>query len=303
MINNYPSSAHFKKIGRECVSRSILNLANFYVEYKNNKEEYELLGTDYKALLQINYLEINTSIILLHQGVEAYMKSVICEDSPILLIDEPHSNWPTSPKSRNKNFNDFFQIGGAKLITVFSAVYSREEVISEEKYSLLEKIRIIRNEIVHGGPHQNIDVRELLVSAITIMLKFEKGNVLDNIREDFLTNPLINNNEERKLTFKEIIEALKNYLTNSDFQNLMSFDIKGRKYHCPACSMIHPEPNDNLKYSLLKPNEPESEVIKCLICGEEHNAIREKCLNNGCLGDVIHMTKTDFLCLTCFNYI
>jgi len=304
MIKNIPNSSHLLNIGRNCISKAILNIADSYIEYTENEDEYGLMGVNFEELSALNYLHINTSIVLLHQGMEAYMKALISKDSPFLLIDEPYDNWPVLPLSKDKDFNSLFQIGGAKLIRAFCAVYSKTEVLSTALYELFENIRILRNTIVHADPTNKIDTKVVLGSALRLLKVFEKREILNTVRDNFLSNPLIQNNHERKITFRDKIKALEIIIGKSKLSEHIDFDLKARRYHCPGCSMILDQPNDQYKYVLLAPNETTSNLVECLICGNQHSVIRKDCTQINCLGNVIYtIGENDSLCLTCFNYI
>jgi len=304
MIKNIPDSFHFENIGRNCISRAILNIADTYVEYKQNEQEYDLIGLKFEEISTSNYLQINTSIVLLHQGMEAYMKALICKESAFLLIDEPHNNWPVSPDSKDEDFNSMFQIGGIKLITVFSAISSKTKVLSKTHYELFDNMRVLRNEIVHAGPTHKIDVKIILDSALKLLKVFEKREILNTLRDNFLSNPLIQNNEDRKVTFWKKINALQTIVGKGKLSQHIDFNLKSRRYHCPKCSMIPDHVDDQHKYALLTPNKPTSNLVKCLICGNQHNVIREDCTQVNCPGNVIYtIRENDSLCLTCFNYI
>ena len=304
MIKNIPDYLHLQSIGRNCISRSILTMTDEYIEYIENVAKYELYGTTFEEFSAWNYLNTSTSIILLHQGMEAYMKALICKDSPFLLIDEPHINWPVSPSSRDKDFNSLFQISGIKLITVFSAIYSRTELLKVDSYKLFDDIRILRNEIVHSDPSNTVETKIILSHALRLLNIFENGQVLNAIRDNFFSNPLIQNNEERKITFRDRINSMETIIGKKSLSREIDFNLKARRYHCPDCSKLLNEANDNNKYVLLKPNDPRSTLIECLICGNQYSIVREDCSQLNCPGNVIYITReNDSLCLTCFNYI
>lgn len=303
MIKNIPNTSHLLNIGRNCISKAILNIADSYTEYTENKKEYGLMGVDFEELLALNYLHINTSIVLLHQGMEAYMKALISRDSPFLLIDEPYDNWPVLPLSKDRDFNSLFQIGGAKLIRIFFAVYSETEVLSPTLYELFEKIRILRNTIVHADPTNKIDTKDVLASALQLLKVFEKKDILNTLRDNFSSNPLIKDNDDRKINFGSKIAALEAIIGKSELGRHVDVDLKARRYHCPNCSMRRSEPLEEHKYTFLAPNDPASILTECLVCGNQHLIKREKCLHLDCLGNVIFITReNDNLCLTCFNY-
>jgi hypothetical protein len=67
---------------------------------------------------------LRTALILLHQAIEGLMKAVICETSPLLLIDKPRKDWPTLPHTDEKDFDSLYTIGGEALLTTFCAVPS-----------------------------------------------------------------------------------------------------------------------------------------------------------------------------------
>lgn len=303
MIKNFPSSNDYLIVGEDCVITAVLKLSAIYTRYQNESSKKDIPGISIEDIWSYNSLNINSSLILLHQGLEAFMKSEVCKKSPLLLIDEPYNNWPVSPESKSKDFNSFYQIGGSNLYTVFYAIFSRNRKLTTAIFNLLEKVRITRNETIHSRPNQKIDTKTIVSWCLDCLdLFYNDNNSLMRIREKFKSDPLIRYDNDLSFLFSEVIVFLEKTIGKKRLSKYIGIDLKSRRYHCPNCSSVLAVPENHHKFSFLAPNNPDSTTIKCLICDIVFNVSREDCQQDGCLGNVISTRPNEKLCLTCFKY-
>lgn len=304
MITNLPNHNEFLNIVIGCLSQSIYSVYKIHKESRSFLENTDL---DIKAeeIWSHNYISLNTSFILLHQGLEALLKSEICKKSAFLLLELSPSLWPTLPEGKDKDFSDLYQIGGENLIKVFLAITIESKQRTPSFYNLIEKIRKTRNEIVHSQPKGRISVKDLLQYNLEIITVFlGKDKWLDILRDQFLANPINGHSEHDNVLFCRIISFLVDTVGKSAINKNLNININSRSYHCPNCYdslQIVGYDTELYKFSYLYPNTATSNVLKCFICNNEHPVSRNKCDKGDCKGNVIANNIVNQRCLTCYK--
>lgn len=104
MIKNLPTSENFKLLARECLIQTINNLYQIIEGYNFSKKEGVIEFAE-SEIWNYHKGDLRTCLILVHQGFELYLKSKICDESPLLLLETSKSDWPTNPNSADKDFN------------------------------------------------------------------------------------------------------------------------------------------------------------------------------------------------------
>jgi len=309
MIKNIIQGFDFEKAGIECICQSINILFQVYKD-SNEFLKDEIISSEVTMdeVWEHHYVSINTSFILLHQGLEAILKWKVCEESPLLLLDQIKSDWPTLPSSKEIEFNEMHQIGGINLINTFFAVNKNPLLNTNEFYKLIEDIRKIRNEIVHVKPKDNILASESIVFALKILTAFyEKDKWIEFLRDRYINNPLLGYSDpgaESAMFFERLIFIIST-IGKGNLNEFVTVNLKARAYCCPKCSYdlsAYTEDIKTSKLSFLKPNTPESDNIYCLICGQEYRIKRIKCELDGCKGNVFNADELyNDCCLTCLR--
>lgn len=307
MIKSLPTYKDFEDVSKQCLTQSFNLLFKVFEHYNEYDDDTIRDEVPIEDIWVHNTGTIRTSLILLHQGIETFMKSAICKTSPLLLIEKNRTEWPTLPSRADKDFDSLYTISGEALLTTFCAVPS-DIVIDDSLILFIEKVRQKRNEAIHGASKISITAPELfeeILKAYTLF--FGKDTWFSETWKFNFENPLFGyfdlDYEDalsyRYLDFAEFMigrKKLSNYLTT---------DIKGRPYFCPQCKSSVDAEYGHLesKWAFLQPNKPSSKIIKCVNCDSEFNVERESCIYEDCKGNVIYHNNAEgtILCLTCYE--
>jgi hypothetical protein len=309
MIINSPTRIEFEKVAKENLTQSFNLLFKAYDTYKGYDEKIVQQEVSVEEIWQHQQGTIRTALILLHQAIESLMKSVICDTSPLLLIDKPRKDWPTMPNSEDKDFDSLYTIAGESLLTTFCAVNSTI-IRDSELINFIEEIRQKRNQAIHGTNLKDVSAKyviENVLKAFTIW--FGKNNWHVELRENLIENPLFgyfDMDYEIALSYKFLDFSLS-LIGRAELSKHISVDIHSRSYFCPQCKYgiekEYDEPMES-KWAFLNPNEPDSTTISCANCHQDFEVKRVKCNINECKGNVLY-DDPDYtgglICLTCFK--
>lgn len=291
----------FVNVAKQCLTQA------FNIIYEIDKElsyfEDELDSNE--DVWKFHLGDLNTSHILLYQGIEALMKATICEESPLLLLDTRVSDWPTLPDSKNKEFNQLSTISGKSLLKVYFSVGSPSNPNTDIP-AFVEEIRLIRNKIIHGISREYLSPKFLINSILKTHTYFiGKDSWWLTMRELYINYPLfgIYKSDYEEVGLIEKLYYLEKILEPSEWRKHFSLDFKSRRYYCPWCTFILEVEKKYIqsKWALLIPqNQQRATEIKCLNCQRSHSVVRRKCSNDKCAGDVLHRYEdNDYECLTC----
>lgn len=302
MITNIPNPENYKNIGIECLIQS-------YKDIYSVDQNDLIPAVSRDDIWKYNAIVLRTAVILIYQGVENIMKSRIAENSPLLLIDQKRSDWKSLPDSEEQDFTELFTIGGNDLIHTFYAVIGAESENSN-LVGLFENIRQKRNKIVHGIGDDSLNPKDVLItilSSFTYLLGLD--SFWTSLQDKFYSHPghVVSDPE---LEFEEVqqyhhLDYLEKIIGKGELNKHFSINLKSRRYFCPNCTarggiLVTGEgkiiENPTSKWCFLFPNKPESIVVKCLVCGEEFNVKREKCMskeNPKCPGNVIYTDEVE----------
>ena len=305
MITNLPTHADFEDLSKQCLTQAFNLLYNVYDNYNEYDDDVIRAEVSLEQIWGHNSGTIRTSLILLHQGIETYMKSAICKTTPLLLIEKTRTDWPTLPSRADKEFDSLYTISGEALLTTFCAV--SEKKVSEEFIEFIETVRQKRNEAIHGANKVSIRAKELvdyILNAYTYCFGKDAW-FLETMAFNY-ENPLFgyfDGDFEYAVAYKHLDFAL-HILGKKKLNKYLNRDILGRAYFCPKCKRTIDGDYGYLesKWAFLKPNKPESSNIYCINCAAEFNVIRKDCKEEKCKGNVIHDNDGEETCLTCFEY-
>jgi hypothetical protein len=307
MIKSLPTYIDFEDVSKQCLTQSFNLLFKVYEHYIQYDVAYIKDEVPIEDIWLHNTGTIRTSLILLHQGIETFMKSVICKTSPLLLIEKSRTDWPTLPSRADKDFDSLYTISGEALLTTFCAVPS-EISIDEDLILFIEKIRQKRNEAIHGASKISVTAPELfeeILKAYTLF--FGKDTwFLETWKFNF-ENPLFGYYDwdyEDALSYR-YLDFAEFMIGRKKLSSYVTTDIKGRPYFCPQCkSSIDAEYGYlESKWAFLQPNKPTTKIIKCANCEVGFNVTREDCIYEDCKGNVIYSDDSlgTVVCLTCYN--
>lgn len=304
MIKNIPSFKEFEDVSKQCLTQSFNLLYKVYEDYYN----YDEIIREEVSIDQIwkhNSGTIRTSLILLNQGIETFIKSVICKTSPLLLIEKNRAEWPSLPSRTDKDFDSLYTISGEALLTTFCAV-ENDITISDELIQFIEKIRQKRNKSIHGTNKVSDTAAELLENILkAYTFFFGKDEWFFALKIYNFKNPLFgyfDSNYEYSLSYSYLDMTLE-LLGKKKLNKYLKVNITSRPYYCPECKRAIENEGDYLesKWAFLKPNKQDSKIIICINCAAEFNVTRKDCEDEKCEGNVIHDYGDERTCLTCFK--
>jgi hypothetical protein len=306
MIKNIPHHSEFENLGIQCILKSFEMLYRLGNEYHEADTDENLKGEVSKSQFwKFNKITVNTSLIVLFQGVEYLMKMSITKHSALLLLENNRNEWPTLPSKKDKNFDELQTISGENLLAVFCATipdgFNLDEFVKN-----YESLRIKRNMLVHSTGVKNLKhqfVLQQILFFITIFYSVEK--CLPLLRENFVSDPYFGywDSDIEGAQFVTVLDFLERELGKSGMKPYLNVNLKARRYCCPECTYWLNQHGEDYypKWSFLKPNTPSSNVIECLICAENYEVTRKDCDKAGCKGNVLSSNRISDQCLTCFT--
>lgn len=301
MITNLPTYDDFEIVAKECFIQAF----NLLFKVFDNYEEYNYEGVREEVkiddLWKYNTGTLRTSIILLHQGIETYMKGVVVQTSPLLLIEQKASDWPTLPESINKDYDALFTIAGENLLHTFCAV--TDIVITPKMISFIESVRQKRNKAIHGASKLTTTAKDLLQDILQAYTYFfGKDKWFIDLKDFNYQNPLFGyfDWEYEDLMSYKYLDFVESILSIKQLNKYIDFDTSGRRYFCPSCKNNIDRQYGDLqsKWGFLKPNSASSTTVYCLNCSKENVVTRKDCEIVDCKGNVI---DEDNICLTCYG--
>ncbi|HUC81361.1 MAG TPA: hypothetical protein VMR70_10620 [Flavisolibacter sp.] len=308
MIVNSPTKADFEKVAKENLTQAFNLLFKVYDNYIDHDDEVIREEVPIDEIWSHHHGTIRTALILLHQAIESLMKGVICETSPLLLIDKPRKDWPSLPTAEDKDFDSLYTIGGEALLTTFCAVHSTIERNSE-LINFIEGIRQKRNQAIHGTNIKDVEPTYIIENVLTTFtIWFGKDSWHKELKNNLLQNPLFgyfDADYESAISYKFLDFALL-LLGKATLSHHLSINLKNRSYFCPECKRGIERDYGTLKskWAFLRPNEPTATSISCLNCHQVFDVVREKCNINGCKGNVLYDDPEwtgAKICLTCYE--
>lgn len=298
MITNLPTKEDFENVAKQCLTQA------FNIVYEIDKDLIYVDNIPDEDVWEYHLGDLSTSLILVYQAIESFLKSSICEKTPLLLIDLKRTDWPTMPNSENKDFNELFTIGGDSLIRTYCSVVDSTKV-NIELTDFIEEIRLTRNKIVHGVARNSLNP-EYLVNSILKTYTFFIGadSWWLSMRELYINNPLfgIFNNDFEEASLIDKLDYVAGLIKPSEFRKHFKLDLKSRKYFCPWCKASLEEEDRELEneWALLIPQKTTSATeVKCINCQRTNKVIRQDCTEEDCKGNVIFDGDNGLQCLTC----
>jgi len=299
MIKNLPSANDYKNVAFECLIQAYKSIC------KVDNEELEV-GVERADIWEYNEIVLRTSIILTHQALEALLKSIISEKTPLLLIEKSGENEKTLPDSEDIDFTDLYTISGQELLKTFFVTVNPNDY-SQDLANHFEQVRLLRNKLVHGIGVVKLTPEPVLIMILTTFtLICGKSSFWLALQDKFYDHPAQLEGEP-KFVFNRAeqyvhLEYLEALLGRGEMNKHFEHDFKARRYLCPDCTgeegvlvtddgKVSQYPN--FRYTFLRPNEPTSTNVNCLVCHQDFEVERVDCNKEGCKGNVIFINRED----------
>lgn len=254
-----------------------------YLDYKNKANELFMVGLYQLFDLKFSYNELNFRYSQklaicnsnLQQCCELYLKSMLCEKSPYLLIRDSveidnrknleksielfYKNLPTlNNKSildyftelslQQRDFSDCFTIESKKLINDVTKLYGASYFSSIYNFNFrnfYDANRDKRNIFMHSHQENIVDYNELVLNYIAIFDIFNKKSLIKILYKDMLKqvfnredNPISDPFHRSEWSKKTILKDQKN--RNNPWLNHKSISLSKKSVTC------------NIRYSLMR---------------------------------------------------
>jgi hypothetical protein len=189
------------------------------------------------------------------------MKAATCDVSPLLLIENKRSDWPTLPNSADREFGDQYTIGAEALLCTYCAVVPVN--VSPELVRFVEGVRTKRNAIVHGIAADElspVSIIEMVLKSHTFLIA--KDSWWFTMRDQYISDPLFGlmDSDYEMASFGRRLDYVESVLGKAKLSTHFTQDLKARRYYCPSCkdAIESGEGSMDSKWAYLKPNEPTS---------------------------------------------
>jgi hypothetical protein len=310
MIINSPSRNDFENVAKENLTQAFFLLYAVYRDYENGNDDIETDEVLLDAVWKYNQGTIRTALILLHQGIEGLMKGIICESSPLLLVDKPRSDWPSLPGLKDQDFDSLFTIGNESLLRTFCAVNTTIKV-NEEFIGIIDEIRRKRNQAIHGIGKADLTPKYILTKILFVFTAwFGKDEWLAELKRNVIENPIFGffDYDFEEAMFYQYLDFLEEIVGKRILSAHVKVEILGHRYFCPHCKAEVESRTDfgfmTSKWAVLHPNLPTSTTIMCVNCSTSTEVFRKDCEEKDCKGNVIFKYDGEggiTCCLTCFE--
>jgi hypothetical protein len=300
MVINLPASADFERIAGNCLFQA------FNIIYETDKHVFDFAEKRiYQDVWEHSQGKLNTAVILIHQGIEAFMKAGVCLTSPWLLLEGKRTEWPVLPNQKDKDFNDLYTIPGEALLHTFAA--TAPVPLSVQLLEHINDIRKLRNQIVHGLPKAKLFPKVLIGIILDTYTYFRlPGAWWESFFDQHLLHPYSKfyGFGIEVPQFAERLDYVEASIGKAAFAKHFLINTKSRRYFCPICKIRWEEKARDeyeYKWGFLRQDANKESAVVCLNCGIDMPVTREPCYYEECKGSVIFYgdKPIDIICLTC----
>ena len=253
---------------------------------------------------------LTTSLSLIQQAVEFFVKGRIVSISPYLLISGMPSSWPKGSNKTDLSFSSFRSIDAHDLIKVHDTVFG--ERLSDKFIQFNNQMREQRNKIIHTVDKQ-IEVHpERLLESVLFVHDYFLGHYkwLDS-RKDYSYNQPSNaprhirleglNEPYLLLDLLSDLEIVVNNLTPKIVKDYFGFNKKSHALHCPKCyeklSRIDFFEHELLEDTFSSYRKIDMNEYKCVVCDYHGELASTKCAEDYCESSYVDLESG--LCLGC----
>jgi len=288
MIIDIPSPSSFENVANNLLLSAWQNLVKLFKSYEEFKElkhydpdliDQEKLGMFWRFERPI----LDSSLALVQQAVEFYLKGRIVGVSPFLIIGKEPRHWPNGCNKTDISFSEFRTIDAQDLIKVHDTV--AENKLSPTFANFYSELRKKRNAIMHTvDSNLTVVPEELATSILTVhsemigekrwinsLISLLRSSTQYQILKDGVSDSDSYVYAECHEQFALVVNNLKPSLVKKFF----NFDKKATSLECHHCIGII----ENCEFydtkwlddyiPTLQKLESETDRYRCAICENE----------------------------------
>jgi len=321
MITEIPTSSDFQNAGINLLNLAWDSAISLLIERDIDLNEIINENSVNEAYWKSAQPILTSSLSLVQQGVEFFLKGKIAEVSQYLLIAGNPSSFPKNSCARDTNFSDFRTIDAQDLIRMHDTVSSNR--LPEGFSTWYDELRKLRNKLMHTVDSTiTIKDKDVLIKVMECCEYCIQSLSWINIRSQYLMNSpsgyLIQNVSLEHLSDNEKmagrlgqlqceIMTVVEYLEPQYSKKFLGFHKKQRRYVCLHCLSIRErgvlfEYKDDEEIwlnintaQLVESDVSQRNIVHCIFCGGNYLIKREQCTE--CGNDIIDADTGR--CLSC----
>jgi hypothetical protein len=319
MITDIPTSSDFQNAGINLLNlawdSTVSLLIERIVDVEKIKESLPVSDNYWKSAQPV----LASSLSLVQQSIEFFLKGKIAETSPYLLISGTPSSFPKNSHKRNTSFSDFRTIDAQDLIRVHDTVSDNR--LSDKFCQWYDELRRLRNKLMH-----TVD-KSIAITDKDVLIKVMEGCEYcigplswKRIRDEYLMNSpsghLLQDDPLDHIDDKEItayhlrqlqteIMTVIEYLEPQYSKRFFGFHKKQHRYICLNCLSIRNHDTffdfdiEEFFLNTAQIDKSNPDIVHCIFCDGNYLIKREKCKN--CGNNVLDAYNG--ICLSCTGYI
>lgn len=320
MITDIPSSSDFQNAGINLLNLAWDSTVSLLTERIFDFSEINPNAPASEIYWQSAQPILASSLSLVQQSIEFFLKGKIAEVSPYLLISGMPSNFPKNSHKQNTSFSDFRTIDAQDLIRVLDTVSINR--LSEEFCQWYDELRRLRNKLMHTvdrtiaisdkdvlikvmeGCEYCIKPRSWIETRSQYLMNSPSGHLIKDIQLEH-----INDSEKKAYHLGQLqseIMTVIEYLEPQYSKRFFGFQKKQHRYICLNCLSIR-EHETTFEYKNIEEmwlntaqlDKSHPDIVHCIFCDGNYLIKREKCKN--CGNDILDAHNG--LCLSCTGFV
>jgi hypothetical protein len=319
MITDVPSSIDFQNAGSNLLNLAWDSTISLLID---RRDLYEIGKTSQVTELYWRAAQpiLSSSLSLVQQGVEFFLKGKIAKVSPYLLIIGSLSNFPKNSHKQSTSFSDFRTIDAQDLIRVHDTV--SETRVSDSFCQWYDELRRLRNKLMHTVDKTTVindkDVLIHIMEACDYCIESRswidvRSQYLMKSPDEYLFQDIPISDDERIAYHLEQLQSeimtVIEYLEPQHAKRFFGFQKKEQRYLCLHCLSVRQgefdfEFSDSQKTLLHTAQIVDSglsplDIVYCIFCEGYYRIKKEKCKN--CGHEIVDAHNG--LCLSCTEFI
>ncbi len=305
MITDIPNESDFKQSGLALFNHAWDSVLSLYLgldSFEADEESEEDIAEMTRHYWGSAQTTLSTSLALVQQGTEFLLKGRISAVSPFLLLSGEPRYWPRGNNRNDVRFAEFRSIDAQDLVRVHDTI--SPERLSDSFKTRFEELRRLRNARMHTVDSQSsINPKDVISDILHVCDSLVRPDTWINLRRIHLENEphthLFGSNDDLDYHLACEINKVIDLLDRQSIIKHFDFKKNQRRYFCYACHISTWEYGNIANLAQLRPNEPSSTTLHCVLCGQNSVVERRPCRHLDCRSNVIE--PEDNVCLTCLE--